>query len=194
MSSSRIRFTTARDVFEAFKELGQIAPMPVGDVGPTDYARHLLGSRRPIHAMAYLAHLLPRREAVWWARQCVGAILGPSGADEAMQAVEAWVRAPEEERRRAALDIGNAGDRKRPTTWLALAAGRSGGSVAPPDKDPVAPRPVDCAQAANAAIVLAICTTNPKEFGSWIRACVEAGIRFAEGGDARPIVPSTRSR
>jgi hypothetical protein len=148
-----------------------------------------LVSPRPIDAILFLAYLLPRREAVWWARQCVGAILGPPGEDEALRAADAWVRAPEEERRRAALAIGMAGEQARATTWLALAVGRSGGSVSAPDQNPIVPPPSACAQAANAAIVLAICGEEPKTIGAWISACVEAGIRFAEGGEARVVAP-----
>ena len=188
--SSRIRFSTARDVFEAFKDLRRIAPAPGDASAPLDYARRLLVSRRPIDAIMFMAYLLPRREAVWWARQCVGAILGPRAEDEALRAADAWVRAPEEERRRAALDIGTAGDPERATTWLALAVGRSGGSVSAPDQKPIVLPPAACAQAANAAIVLAICGGEPRTIGAWTVACVEAGIRFAEGGDARVTAPS----
>ncbi len=189
--SSRIRFSTARDVFEAFKDLRRIAPAPGDASAPLDYARGLLVSRRPIDAIVFLACLLPRREAVWWARQCVGAILGPRAEDDALRAADAWVRAPEEERRRAALEIGTAGDPERATTWLALAAGRSGGSVSAPDQKPIAPGPAACAQAANAAIVLAITGGDPRAIGAWTVACVEAGIRFAEGGEARVIAPKS---
>ncbi len=187
--SSRVRFSTARDVAEAFRELRRIAPAPGDASTPLDYVRRLLVSRRPIDAIAFLAYLLPRREAVWWARQCVGAILGPRAEDDALRAADAWVRAPEEERRRAALEIGVAGDQELPTTWLALAVGRSGGSVSAPDQKPIIPAPAACAQAANAAIVLAITHGEPRAIAGWVRACVEAGVRFAEGGEARVIAP-----
>jgi hypothetical protein len=188
--SSRIRFTTARDVFETFADLRRLAPAPVDDAAPLDYARRLLASKPSSKAILFMAHLLPRREAVWWARQCVGAILGPSGEDEALRAAEAWVRAPEEENRRAALAIGAAGDRRVPTTWLARAAGWSGGSRSAPEQKPMPPQPSACASAANAAIILAIAAQEPIVIRPWIRACVEAGIRFAEGGEAKVLPPA----
>ncbi len=187
--SSRVRFSTAGDVCEAFKDLRRIAPAPGDASAPLDYVRRLLASRRPIDAIAFLAHVLPRREAVWWARQCVGAILGARAEDEALRVADAWVRAPEEERRRAALDVAAAGDPERPTTWLARAAGRSGGNIRAPEQKPIVAAPAACAQAANAAIVLAICAQDPRTIGAWIAACVEAGVRFAEGGEARVIAP-----
>jgi hypothetical protein len=188
--SSRIRFSTARDVGAAFPELRRIAPAPDDPSAPLDHVRRLLASRRSIDAVTFLAFVLPRREAVWWARQCVGAILGPSGEDDALRAADAWVRAPEDERRRAALELGAAGDVRRPTTWLARAAGFSGGSVAPPDQTPRPAPPSACAQAAKAAVVLAITQSPPPAIAGWVRACVEAGVRFAEGGEARVVTPT----
>ena len=187
--SSRIRFATARNVFETFVELRRVASPPGDDAPPLDYARHLLGSTRPSSAIVFLAHLLPRREAVWWARQCVAAILGPRADDEAFRAADVWVRAPEEENRRAALAIGGSADQAFPTTWLALAAAWSGGSMTAPDVKPMAAPPAACAQAANAAIMLAITQSDPKVFRGWIDACVEAGLRFADGGEARVAPP-----
>ncbi len=184
--SSRIRFATARNVFEAFPDLRHVAPPPADESAPLDYARRLLISRRPTDAIAFLAYLLPRREAVWWARQCVGAILGRRADDAALRAAEAWVRAPEEDNRQAALAIGAAGDQANATTWLALAAAWSGGSMCAPDLKPLAAPISACAKAANAAIVLAATAGDPLAIGPWITACAEAGIRFAEGGDARP--------
>lgn len=184
--SSRIRFAAARSVFEAFPDLRYVAPPPADEAAPLDYARHLIASPRPSDAIAFLAYLLPRREAVWWAQQCVSAILGPRAEDAALRAAEAWVRAPEEENRLAALAIGAVSDQRLATTWLALAAAWSGGSMCAPDAKPMAAPLSACAKAANAAIVMAISAGDALAIGPSIAACAEAGIRFAEGGDARP--------
>jgi hypothetical protein len=192
--SSRIRFGAARNVFEAFPSLRRYAPPPADDCPPLDYARRLLASPGPADAIVYLAHLLPRREAVWWARQCVIAIQGPAAeADPAARAADAWVRAPEEETRWAALEIAAGGDQGRAATWLARAAALSGGSRTPPDQEPRLPQPAACAQAANAAIVLAICSAPRQAVPAWIEACAEAGIRFAGGGEAKVIAPRVDS-
>lgn len=190
--SSRIRFSRALDVFEAFKELHRFVALPEDEIDPLGYVRRLLESGRRIDAVTFLAYVLPRREAVWWGRKCLSAILGPAADDDAARAAEAWVRAPEEENRRAALALGTADDALRPTTWLALAAGRSGGSITAPEQTPISPAPEACAQSVNAAIVLAISVQDPPAIGEWIKACVEAGIRFAEGGEAR-VAPPRRS-
>jgi hypothetical protein len=187
--TSRIRFSTARNVFEAFADLALSVPSPSDDAAPLDYAARLLGKGRPRDAVAFLAYLLPRREAVWWARQCVQALLPPLVEDAAFRAAETWVREPEEEHRRAALDIGRKADRRSPTTWLALAAGWSGGSTGAVDRYPLPPPASACAKAANAAIVLAACVGDPRAIETRLRACAEAGLRFADGGEARVSVP-----
>jgi hypothetical protein len=183
--SSRIRFAAASNVFEAFPDLRYLAPPPSDDVAPLDYARHLVASPRPAQAIAFLAYLLPRREAVWWARQCVGALLGPRAEDAALRAADAWVRAPEEENRRAALAVSATADQANPTTWLAFAAAWSGGSMCAPDVTLLAAPASACAKAANAAVMMAVAAGDPRALNARIAACAEAGIRFAEGGEAR---------
>lgn len=183
--ASRIRFPSTRVVFDAFPDLRHRAPPPQDDCAPCDHVRHLLGSARAHEATTFLAYLLPRREAVWWAGQCVGALLGPRADDEARRAADLWVKTPDEDNRNAALQIGISGDPRAATTWLARAAAWSGGSMCLPDLKPLPAPPTACAQAVNAAIVVAVCAGEPIDVMKRIRACAEAGTRFAEGGEAR---------
>src|SRR6516225_12092014 len=101
--SSRVRFAAAFDLFETFADLKLVATAPSHDSACLDHARALLASPRPSDAIVFLAHLLPRREAVWWAIQCVRALIGASADDGAHRSAETWVRAPTEDNRRAAL-------------------------------------------------------------------------------------------
>jgi hypothetical protein len=93
------------------------------------------------------------------------------------------VRTPEDENRRAALGIASGADRRKPATWLAFAAGWSGGSLLAEDQKPVPPPPGACAMAANTAIMLAIAAGDPRGVVDRIAACAEAGVRFANGGE-----------
>jgi hypothetical protein len=188
--SERLRFTTARQVFEAFPTAAADIGVRPGDEAPLEFARKLLAPERRFEAVVYLAYLLPRREAVWWGCQCVRAI-GGGEADEALLAAEAWVRDPEDATRRAALNIGWSRDARIATTWLALAAGQSGGSIAPEVAYPVAPPPQATALDVKAAVILAIAQTPSQKQSAWLATCVEAGIRFAEGGDAKPRAPAS---
>jgi hypothetical protein len=191
---SRVRFANARDVFETFADLKLAAAPPSDDPAPLDHARALLSQPRPSEAIIFIAHLLPRREAVWWALQCVRAMLGPNADDEALRAAEKWVRAPEEDNRRAALEVANAADQRSPTTWLAFAAGWSGGNLSAPNQEPARPPPAACAMAANAAVMLAATGGDPLGVVRRIRACAEAGIRFADGGGATVIGTGDRAK
>ncbi len=195
--STRIRFATAHNVFDAFPELKHAAAPPADDSVPLDYARALLASPSPTDAIVFIAHLLPRREAVWWAIQCVWGMLGARADDDSLRAAEAWARAPDEHNRRAALAACSAGDQRAPTTWLAFAVGWSGGSVTPPDKDPMPAPPSACALAVNAAVLLAATAGDPLAVVPRIKSCADAGIRFADGGEATVTgsrVPAPRAR
>jgi hypothetical protein len=185
---SRIRFTSARSVFEAFPDLSYVATRPANDIDPLDHARALLRSPRPSDAVIFISHLLPRREAVWWAAQCVRALLGEGATDETLGAAEIWVRTPEDDNRQAALSAANASDRRKPTTWLAFAAGWSGGSLLPADQKPIPPPAGACAMAANSAIMMAVATGDPRAVVDRITACAEAGVRFASGGEPTVFV------
>jgi hypothetical protein len=192
--SPRIRFTEAKQVFEAFKTAERdIGASATGEETPAAFLRRLASGPKPTQAIAFCAYLLPRREAVWWACQCVRAIDPAAAEDAALAAAERWVREPEEGSRRAALDIGASGPPKTATVWLARAAGWSGGSVGSNDRRVIPPPPYMTAKAVNAAIAIAVGKASIREQNAWRVACAEAGIRFAEGGDARPILSARRA-
>jgi len=141
-----------------------------------------------------LAYTLPRREAVWWGRRCLAAMLGAAGEDACARAAEDWVRAPEDETRRAALELGASCEVSSPTAWLALAAGRSGGSVSAPDQEPIPAPPQACAQAVVAALAIAVSQQPPTEIRAWIEACVKGGLAFAEGGELKVFAPGAKEQ
>ena len=109
---------------------------------------------------------------------CLRAING-NKVDDALLAAEAWVRDPDEPTRRAALTVGWTRNARLATTWLALAAGQSGGSIAAEDRPHVPPPPQATALDVKAAVILAIAQSPPASQSAWLTACVEAGIRFA---------------
>lgn len=112
----------------------------------------LVGGEHLQDALKLLARLLPKRYAVAWLCQCArGESLGPEDRAGASLA-EKWVRDPSETNRRAAFEFANAGGYKSCGTWLAAAAGWSGGSLAPASQQtPVPPAEFLTARAAVAA-------------------------------------------
>jgi hypothetical protein len=183
---SRLPFATARDVFDAFPRATEDIKAPPTDDPPLTYIQSLAATETPEDAIAFCAYLLPRREAVWWACQCVRSLdpSPPRGELAALEAAEAWVMEPEEHRRRAALQLGLAGDRRAPASCLALAAGWSGGTVMLSD-DAAAPAPSDMtAKMARAAVLAALARIGAKDRATHLKACIEAALRLA-GDDTR---------
>jgi hypothetical protein len=186
--STRLRFNTARQVFDAFPKVTAEIDLRPAEEPPLDFALKLLARAHRFDAIVYTACVLPRRETVWWGCQCVRALQG-NRTDDALLAAEAWVREPEEAQRRAALEIAASSDTGVATTWLALAAGHSGGSLTTEGSAPVRASPEATAINLKAAVILAIVQRPMTEASGWIKACVEAGLRFADGGDAKVNPP-----
>lgn len=119
-----------------------------------------------IDAVRFLAHALPKREAVGWAWECVRLGLGPSSdpADlAATAAAEAWLREPNENRRQATMPAAEATGFESPAGLVAMAASFSGGSLTPPEFEPVPPGELLTAQAATAAILAAAVENDPPD-------------------------------
>jgi hypothetical protein len=191
---SRVRFATARDVFEAFPMAGTLISSERTDEFPLDYLRNLVAKGKIDDAITFCAYLLPRREAVWWACRTVRALLGdgPTRNAGCLQVAEAWVQEPDEQHREAAQDAGSRSDRNSPVTWLALAAAWSGGVISIDGSPRVAPPPQLTAHAVRVAILLSARQTIPPESSAQqdtspqrsprLRASIEDGISLAENG------------
>ena len=153
--STRLRFNTAQQVFDEFPRVTAEIDLRPTEEPPLDFALKLLARAHRFDAIVYTACLLPRREGVWWGCQCVRALSGDK-TDDALLTAEAWVRKPEEKQRRAALEIATSGDRGVATTWLAWAAGYSGGSLTAEGSAAVRASPDATAINLKAAVILAI--------------------------------------
>lgn len=181
---SRLRFTTAREVFEAFPSaLKLVKATPTGEP-PLAFLAKLLEGPEPKDAVSFCAYLLPRRETVWWVAQSLRAMGQAGPQDAALAAAEAWVRNPDDATRRAALAAAETGDSEMPSTWAAWAAGYSGGSMAATHAVPCPPDLT--AKMARIAIVTALGRLPRQQRDAALRACVEACIRLANDDAGRP--------
>jgi hypothetical protein len=180
--NGRVRFATARELFETFPTAGEDMAAQPSDAPSLDYLRALVKSRTPEDAVTFCAYLLPRRVAVWWGHQCLTNLPDILAQQDhaLLAAAEDWVREPEEERRYAALDAGMAAPAKTPGAWIALAAGWSGGSMAPPGSAPVVPPPHLTARAVNAGVLSAVARVALKQRAAVLSACVSMGIQLTE--------------
>jgi hypothetical protein len=176
----RIRFGTIGDVYEAFPALAEAVPPGAEDEPPIDHVERLVREGRHGDAIAVFAFLLPRREAVWWGCRCVmsaGDVVEAS--DRRSWAIAAnWVRSPDEQRRRAALEDGDTAAQSRPTTWLARAAAWSGGSMVLSETGTVLPPPDLTARALRAGLSISLGVHSDVK-ASLERSFVDHGLEIA---------------
>lgn len=138
---THLRFTTAQQVFEAFPQLQSDVDLRPTDVGPIAYIEKLLAGSAPRQALAFIAYLLPRREAVGWLCEVLrssGTTIEPQ-EEELVQLAEKWVASPTEAARKAAMSAGLASSQDTPGAWASLAAGWSGGSMTDNPDHPLPP-------------------------------------------------------
>jgi hypothetical protein len=184
---SQVRFGAVRDLFQAYPmarhDVGRAEP----DMPSLDFLQDATDACNWNGAVSFCAYLLPRRVAVAWGCRSLRRMFDHFDANDArsLNYVEAWVRQPDEQSRNKALAVGNANDPEQPATWLALAAGWSGGSVVPAEFAPVEAKPDQAARAVRAAMLIALCRLPRESRDRIMTACLEDGIQLARG-EPRP--------
>ena len=178
---ARLRFETVRDVFDAFPIAQHELSLEPNDEPSLQFLTGLVSRDELDKAVGFCAFLLPRREAVWWGCRSVKTLVPARSAEEeqAIAVAEQWVREPEEERRLAALELGVHSSSKLPSTYLALAAGWSGGRVNVGGEAPVAIPPHQTARVVRAAVLIAACRVEMAQKPELLRRCLEDGIQIA---------------
>ncbi|MDR3509166.1 MAG: hypothetical protein P4L64_14830 [Caulobacteraceae bacterium] len=124
---------------------------------PSHYFEGLRRADRLADAAKFLGMALPRWETVAWAARVlreVGERNPGSPEADTLKAVMLWIQDPTEARRRATYDAAQGADVASPERLAAMAVFYSGGSVAPPDCEPL-PAPRDAAGRFSAGAVLA---------------------------------------
>jgi len=175
----RIKFETAQDLFVAFPTLQDDVEADSSELHPLDYTRWLASSDTPEDCLSFFAYLAPRREAVWWGCRCLH-LLGTEDPAGALAAADAWVREPEEKQRVAALKIAEGTDTPDQTTWVAFAAGWSGGNIASTDQpSPVAAPPYLTAKAVRAAVLIAVSRAPFRDRRDRLERCLDEAIAVA---------------
>ena len=150
---------------------------------PRAYVAQLVARALHADAIRFIAHALPRREAVWWAWVCARKVAGAEPAPAikaALDATERWIVQPTEEHRRQALHFGEAADYGTPAGCAALAAFMSAGSLAPPNAPPVAPDEFMTAKAVAGSVTLAAVTTEPERAVEKFNEFLKVGLEVAD--------------
>lgn len=180
------RFATTKDLIASFPTAAVDVGEEGSDEGAVAFVRRCQDEGREDSAISFCSYLLQRREAIWWGLGGLSVMEGLAPVErEHLDLVRAWTAKPEEARRRACLDKALESSPKLPTTWLALAVGWSGGSIAPPHAPPLAASPSQTPQAVRVALLTArsrlAADRRTGIVNSWVghaMKIVEAGIEF----------------
>ncbi|MBS7706450.1 DUF6931 family protein [Chelatococcus asaccharovorans] len=148
-------------------------------------------------AIRFLAFALPRREGAWWACLSARRALGDMGRDgrlelNAIEAAEAWVRGPCEERRRACLAGAEAVGCEGAAGYAALAAYWTG-NLAQPDAPEIPPDARLAPTAVGAAVLLGALGRHAGPIAETYRLAVLEALDIARGGDGRDLPPDSRT-
>lgn len=131
-------------------------------------------------AVRFLAHALPRREAVWWAWVCARRAAGaePKPPIKAvLDATERWIAQPTDEHRRLAMQRAEEADFGTPAGCAGLAAFLSGDNLAPANvPTPVPPGEFVAAKAIAGAVVLAAVVNEPEKAEEKFQAYLQQGL------------------
>ncbi|MBV9123838.1 MAG: hypothetical protein JO112_10815 [Planctomycetes bacterium] len=161
---TKVAAKTAAEVCRHFplgKDAGKLLQE---DLTPSQFLDLLVEKKLYLDALRFLAHALPKAEAVRWACLCTRSVLGPqpeAPSAAALQAAEQWVAEPSEENRRAAQATAAAAGYDTPAGCAAMAAFWSGGSLGPPNTPVIPPGEYLTSHGAWGAVLLAALVPDP---------------------------------
>lgn len=170
------RFELSDDAME-FRDYGQLTPL--------EFIRQLVQKNLFYDAVKFLAHALPKREAIWWACLAVKKALpdpAPPLQLAAVNAAEQWVIQPGEEKRLLAKAWSEKTGQKSAASWAATAAFWSGGSLSRPGEPDMMPPPYLYAHAVAGAISMAAFELNPDNAADAFKLFIRQGLDLANGG------------
>jgi len=148
-----------------------------------EYMDALIEQKRFPDAVRFLAHALPKREAVWWAWVCARRAAGPNPAPavkKSLEATEKWLVQPNEENRRSAMKVAQEAQLETPAGCAGLAAFLSGGSLGPPEAPQAPPAEDLTAKAVAGTILLAAVSTEPEQAASKFQTFLGQGMEVVK--------------
>lgn len=147
----------------------------------------LVDASRFEDAVRFIAHALPRREAVWWGLLCAKEAAGEKPSDDvraSLDATEAWIRHPTDEQRRAAMAAAKQATMKTSAGCAGFAAFFSGGSLSVPGQPDVPPGPFHTAKAIFGAVAIASIGNDPKTMPERYKRYIEQGLHIGDQANA----------
>jgi hypothetical protein len=183
-SLAKVSAKTAAEICKHFPLGDEARGMLREGLAPRQYLDLFLGKELFVDAVRFLAHALPKREAVWWACLCARAVADPKPAaaeTAALQTAEKWIADPSEEHRRPAWPAAEAAELGTPAGCAAAAAFWSGGSLGPPHVPVIPPGEYLTAHGSASAVLLAAVRTDPAKAPDKYRKFLALGTEVASG-------------
>jgi hypothetical protein len=149
------------------------------DLHPLDFVALLMEKALFPDAVRFVAHALPKREAVWWGWVCARRAAGenpPPKIKAALDATERWIAQPSDDNRRSAMAAAEKAELRTAAGCAGLAAFFSGGSLAPPDAPAVPPGEFLAAKAVAGAVIFAAVAKEPEKAPEKFRSFVAQGV------------------
>jgi uncharacterized protein DUF6931 len=177
-----LRFATVGDLYEAFPTARHDVGIDANDEPSLAFLEMLASMKVWDAAISFCAYVLRRREAVWWGCYSLRQMIQLTAEEAELLAVaENWVRQPDEKHRWAAADRAAVADSRVATTWMALAAAWSGGSIGRTVHRTILPAPEQTARAIRAGLMIGLSTMLSQTTDDVLRQCVQYGRHLAAG-------------
>jgi len=164
---------------------------------PREFVEVLVKAGHMADAVRFFAHALPRREAIWWAIQCVKSVPALAAGEKptaALAAAERWVNTPTDENRRTAHTAAEAAALDTPAGCAAMAVFLSEGSLAPAALQVVPPPPHVSQVMVSVAVVLSAVKLEPEHADEKYKRFLSLGNDVAAGtnrwAEQRPMSPT----
>jgi len=177
-----VEWSRARQITNVMGIRDKDPSAPAPTVTPPQYFASLVADERQADAIRFLAHALPRYEAIQWAARAMTALKPNSERDieevRAFDLAHQWLRDPAEPLRRACQAQVAQMEDASAEKFLLQAIFMSGGSITPEDLPPVHPAPDITAKMVAGAVLLTALTT-PDPAAAMIQA-LEDGEKLAQ--------------
>jgi hypothetical protein len=149
------------------------------EIAPPDFVSLLMSKKLYADAVRFVAHALPKREAVWWgwisAKRAAGADPPPK-IKASLEATEKWIAQPDDESGRAAMDAAKEAKTTTAAGCAGMAAFFSGSSLGPAHVPPIPPGEYLTAKAVSGAVIYAAVGKDPVNAPDRFQSFVTQGV------------------
>lgn len=183
----KINAKTAKELTEHYDAIEENAfDLLQADSTPEEYINTLLEKEYFADSIIFLAHALPKREAIWWACLCSKSMTNKkTKADDlaSLTMAEKWVYEPDEKIRRMCGTLAEKGEYKSAQNWTAAAVFWSGGSITKEDEPAMEPAAYLYAHAVSGAILNAVGASVADDIDMQFQEFIKQGLNIADGGN-----------